>query len=314
MKVRQDLVFVKSAFDPSGSENWAIHLRRAGDAHLPALLLIHGWGGSSRYFEPLMLRLSDAFHCIAPDMPGFGKSPLPLPAERTPTTDRLARLYSHRGLAQMMQALLDALGVAQCDVLGHSYGSGVAIALAAAAPQRVRRVVLSNFSTFRSEMERRMIIVMHDVAGAVLWLRSLRFAHSDSFARFLGTRFFHRSPNLDTLRAGLEDFWRMHPLAAEWTVRASMGWETPQDLRTLQQPLLLIHSRRDRIMPPRNAEFTAALAPRGQLKWLEDCGHLPMVEMPDQCAALVRDFLGADRASATTPESLTSSAVEEATA
>ena len=190
-----------------------------------------------------------------------------------------------------MQALLDAIGAPTCDVLGHSYGSGVAIALAAVAPRQVRRVVLSNFSTFRSEAERRFIILTHNMAGAVMWLRPLRAARGDSFARFLGARFFRRLPPMPVLRDGLEDFWRMHPVAAEWTVRAAMGWETPQDLRSLTQPLLLIHSHQDHIMPPRNAPFTAALAPNGRLVWMDGCGHLPMVERPEAFADLVRAFL-----------------------
>lgn len=204
----------------------------------------------------------------------------------------LMRQYAHRGLAQAVLAFMDEMGVACCDVIGHSFGSGVAVAMAAMCPQRVKHVILSNFSTFRDERERKMIVVMHNVSGQLLKLRKMPFARSDTFARFLGARFFHHVPDDKALlRAGLDDFWAMDPVAAEMTVKGSLGWETVEDMKRLQQPLLLIHSHQDQIMPPRNAEFTAALAPHGRLAWIDDCGHFPMIEKRAEFVRTVQDFL-----------------------
>jgi pimeloyl-ACP methyl ester carboxylesterase len=264
--------------------------RQTGDAALPALVLIHGWGGSSRYLEPLMSDLSDTFCCYAPDLPGFGDSPR-FKHDVAEYETALER-HSHRGLARVMAEFLDGVGAGQCDLIGHSYGAGVAIALSAMQPARVNKVVLSNFSTFRDERERKMIVFMHNVTGMMTKMRNLKFAHSDGFARMLGGRFFHRVPSdVQLLRDGLKDFWRMDPQASELTVKGSLGWETPNDLRSLPQPVLLIHSRQDQIMPPRNAEYTIGLAPRGQIAWIDDCGHFPMVERRDEFVRIVRDFL-----------------------
>lgn len=103
--------------------------RQVGWVGSPALVFIHGWGGSSRYWLPAMEALADAFCCYALDLPGFGHSP-PLPAEG----DAAYEVHSHRGLARIVETFLGALGIETCDVIGHSYGSGVAIALAAAQP------------------------------------------------------------------------------------------------------------------------------------------------------------------------------------
>jgi pimeloyl-ACP methyl ester carboxylesterase len=167
--------------------------------------------------------------------------------------------------------------------------------MAAMCPERIGRVVVSNFSTFRDERERKMIVMMHSVSGQLLKLRNMPFAKSDGFARFLGARFFHRVPDDKALlRAGLDDFWAMDPHAAELTVKGSLGWETPEDMKRLQQPLLLIHSQQDQIMPARNAEYTAALAPHGQLAWISDCGHFPMIEKRAEFVRVVRAFLQND--------------------
>lgn len=184
------------------------------------------------------------------------------------------------------------MNVARCDVIGHSYGSGVAIALAAMQPARVRRLIISNFSTFRDERERRMIAFMHGVTGLMVKARRLSFARSDGFAKLLGGRYFHRLPDdVTVLREGLDDFMQMDERTADLTVKASLSWETPRDLARLPMPVLLIHCRNDQIMPPRNAEYTAGLAPNGQLVWIDACGHLPMVEKTEEFARIVKHFL-----------------------
>lgn len=254
------------------------------------LLFIHGWGGSAQYFADTQSDLSDAFVSFAPDLPGFGQS-TPLDNDNHGNRDDVLP-YSHRGLAQIMIQFMDSLAIERCDVVGHSYGCGVAIALAAMLPTRVRRVVLSNFSTFRDERERRIVSLMHHVTGAMMLARRLPFARTDAFARSFGARYFHRLPDdTQVLRDGVTDFMDMDEQAARLTVRDSLGWETPNDLKRLTQPVLSIHCRQDQIMPPRNAEFTASLAPRGELAWIDNCGHLPMIEQRDEWVSLVRGFL-----------------------
>jgi pimeloyl-ACP methyl ester carboxylesterase len=259
-----------------------------------ALLFIHGWGGSSHYWLPAMNDFAMDYACFAPDLPGFGGSkPISLPVHSDEATvSELMKQYSHRGLAKIILAFMDAAGIDRCSVIGHSFGSGVAVAMAAMCPERIERVVVSNFSTFRDERERKMIVLMHSLSGQLLKLRNMPFAKSDGFAKFLGRRFFHHVPDdMALLRAGLDDFWAMDPHAAEMTVKGSLGWETPEDLKRLQAPLLLIHSQQDQIMPARNAEYTASLAPHGQLAWINDCGHFPMIEKRPEFVRTVRDFL-----------------------
>ena len=265
--------------------------RCVGSPTAPALLFIHGWGGSSRYWLPVMTALGNAFCCYALDLPGFGHSP-PLAADDG--ADQEA--HSHRGLASIVAAFLDAQGIETCDVIGHSYGSGVAIALAAAQPRRVRRLVISNFSTFRNERERRLIDFMHTVTGLMVMARRLPLAKGEAFARLLGQRYFYRPPSdPQVLRQGWEDFMRMDARTAALTVKASLSWETPRALTQLPMPVLFIHCRRDQIMPPRNAEYTASLAPHSRLIWIDNCGHLPMVEKTTDFVHIVREFLTDER-------------------
>ena len=70
----------------------SIFYREAGPVDAPTLLLLHGFPSSSRMFEPLLSRLSDSYHLIAPDYPGFGHSDAPEAKTFNYTFDHLAEV------------------------------------------------------------------------------------------------------------------------------------------------------------------------------------------------------------------------------
>ena len=71
-----------------------IFYRDAGNQDAPVLLLLHGLPSSSRMYEPLLRRLSDGHHLVAPDYPGFGHSAAPAPHAFAYTFDRIAEVVS----------------------------------------------------------------------------------------------------------------------------------------------------------------------------------------------------------------------------
>src|SRR5438128_231983 len=73
----------------------SIFYREAGPKDAPTLLLLHGLPSSSRMFEPLFARLSDHYHLVAPDCPGFGHSNWPDPKKFAYTFDHLAEVVNH---------------------------------------------------------------------------------------------------------------------------------------------------------------------------------------------------------------------------
>ena len=73
----------------------SIFYREAGPTNAETILLLHGLPSSSRMFEPLFARLSDRYHLIAPDYPGFGHSDWPDPKKFAYTFDHLAETMNH---------------------------------------------------------------------------------------------------------------------------------------------------------------------------------------------------------------------------
>src|ERR1035441_4144094 len=95
---------------------------------LPALLLLHGLPSSSRMFEPLFARLSDRFHLVAPDYPGFGHSDWPDPT-------RFEYTFDH--IAQVMDGFTGVLGLSHYTLYMQDYGAPVGFRMALAHPERI---------------------------------------------------------------------------------------------------------------------------------------------------------------------------------
>src|SRR5260221_2155561 len=111
----------------------SIFYREAGPKSAPVLLLLHGLPSSSRMFEPLLARLSDRYHLIAPDYPGFGHSDWPNPKDFAYTFDHYAEVMNH---------FTEALGLARYTLYMQDYGGPVGFRMALAHPDRVETLIV----------------------------------------------------------------------------------------------------------------------------------------------------------------------------
>jgi len=113
----------------------SIFYREAGPKDAPTLLLLHGLPSSSRMFEPLLTRLADRVHMIAPDYPGFGHSAAPSPKEFSYTFDRIARVMDH---------FTEALHLTKYTLYMQDYGGPVGFRMALAHPERVGALIVQD--------------------------------------------------------------------------------------------------------------------------------------------------------------------------
>jgi pimeloyl-ACP methyl ester carboxylesterase len=173
-----------------------VQLRRVGVGF--PLIFLHGWGGSSHYWLGTLAALQDRHDGIAPDLPGFGDTP---PLAEPATAERLA---------QWVLDFADSLGIARFDLNGHSFCAGVAAYIAAAHPERVRRLVLTSFSTYRDERERKLVEQVHKVLALWMALRRPWMAERPFFYRTVARRFFYQAPADDELlKMSFREFLKM---------------------------------------------------------------------------------------------------------
>jgi pimeloyl-ACP methyl ester carboxylesterase len=109
----------------------AFHLARTGTGQ--PLLLLHGWPEFWLTWEPVMTRLADRFTLLAPDLRGFGDS------------DKPNGPYGPDQHASDMLALMDALGIERCGVVGHDVGGALMQPLARVAPARLAGLFFFDF-------------------------------------------------------------------------------------------------------------------------------------------------------------------------
>ena len=112
-----------------------IFYREAGPQDAPTLLLLHGLPSSSRMFEPLFARLSDRYHLVAPDYPGFGHSDWPDPKTFAYTFDHYAEIISH---------FTEALGLERYTLYMQDYGGPVGFRMALTHPDRVQALIVQD--------------------------------------------------------------------------------------------------------------------------------------------------------------------------
>jgi hypothetical protein len=99
----------------------SIFYREAGPKDAPTLLLLHGFPSSSRMFDALFDRLSDCYHLVAPDYPGFGHSDWPDPKQFDYTFDHIATV---------MNGFTQAMGLSRYSLYMQDYGGPVGFRMA----------------------------------------------------------------------------------------------------------------------------------------------------------------------------------------
>jgi 3-oxoadipate enol-lactonase len=226
--------------------------------------LLHAGGMDGRMWRPLVERLEDRYWLIVPDLRGHGTTPLP-PEEFSNVDDVLA--------------VLDDLKVERATVVGASFGGYVALQLAAAAPERVRALVLlaspldvDDWSPEMQEFRAREneLVEAGDVEGAVelnvrTWVREP--AVEDLVREMVGRAF--------ELQVGVEVLER----------------EQPVSLSAITAPTLAVSAGLDFPDFARLADRIAAEVPGAQRAEVPDAGHLIALERPEATAELLVPFL-----------------------
>lgn len=120
-------------------EDLNIFYREAGPVDAPVVLLLHGYPTSSHMFRNLIPILSEKYHVIAPDLPGFGFTDAPNYKEFTYTFDNLTKY---------IQGFVDQLGLKRFAIYVFDYGAPVGYRLAVANPEKITGIISQNGNAY----------------------------------------------------------------------------------------------------------------------------------------------------------------------
>ncbi|MBW8034237.1 MAG: alpha/beta hydrolase [Planctomycetes bacterium] len=120
-------------------EGLDIYYREAGPEGACTILLLHGFPTSSHMFRNLIPAMSDKFHVIAPDYPGFGNSSMP-------TVDEFDYTFDH--LAEIIDSFTEKAGLEKYSIYMMDYGAPVGYRLAVKHPERVESLIIQNGNAY----------------------------------------------------------------------------------------------------------------------------------------------------------------------
>ena len=247
----------------------AIH---QGDGTRTPLLLMAGIGSSLETLDPLVVEIDPALEIIRFDVPGTGSSPKPMYP------------YSLSAYASIAAQMLDHLGYRQIDVLGFSWGGGLAQQFAFQYANYCRRLILGSTGT-----------------GATMIPGSLSAMAQLTMPWHFGDPFFMKeiasSPFGASMRSNPElmrEFTRaLYPtdlLGYCYQYWAVLSWSSMPWLWSLQQPTLILSGNEDPLVPLANAKIMQRLIPHAQL-YVYIGGHLGLITHAEELASVIDTFL-----------------------
>jgi poly(3-hydroxyalkanoate) depolymerase len=260
----------------AGGRTLRVSVREGSDSSTPPLLLMNGIGASLEVLQPFVDALHPRRTVIRFDVPGVGGSPRPVVP------------YVLATISPVVARLLDQLGHEDpVDVLGFSWGGGLAQHFAVQHRRRVRRLVLAATGTGS------LMVPAHPrVLARMLTPRRHRdpeYARSIAGDIYGGTMRTHPERAARALHAQT----RLGPKRGYYyQLAAAAGWSSLPFLRLIRTPTLIVAGDDDPIIPAVNAQLMARLIPDAELH-LYRGGHLALVTEAPALAPVVERFLDA---------------------
>jgi pimeloyl-ACP methyl ester carboxylesterase len=267
-----------------------VFYREAGPKDAPTILLLHGLPSSSRMFQPLLTRLSDNYHLVAPDYPGFGHSDWPDPKQFDYTFDHIA---------SVMTDFTQSLGLSHYALYMQDYGGPVGFRMALAHPERVQALIVQD-------------AVSHNEGLGANWATRRAFwadraAHEEALRTNLlslattKTRHVGDDPKVELYDP---DLWTDEYAFLNAPGQAQIQSDLFYDYRTnvdaypkwqawmqkTQPKLLVLWGKHDLSFDPGEPERYRKDVPNAKI-YVLDAGHFALDTKADEMAALVREFM-----------------------
>jgi len=268
------------------------------------LLLIHGNFSSSMHFTPLLERLPKTIRVVTPDLRGYGDS------------SYYRRINSLKDFAEDIYLFMQGKKIPKAYIVGWSLGGGVALELAASHPDVVEKMVLINSTThrgypiFKKGENNQMLVgqvyespeeLGKDLVQVVPLLEAQK---TKNFAVmswvFDKTIYTVGKPSVEDNTLWINESLKQRNLIdADWAL-ANLNMSSQHNfynagtnnISHVKCPILHTWGKKDIVVPEYMVlENVKALEKQSKLVVYEDCGHSPLVDVPDQLTKDILDFI-----------------------
>jgi pimeloyl-ACP methyl ester carboxylesterase len=264
----------------------SIHASENGPPDAKLALLIHCWGGSRYALSPLLPMVSQRFHAVAVDLPGYGDSP-PLPGRVT-----------IGDYVELMATLIRAIAQPPVVLIGHSMGGMISVTLGLRYPDLVERMVLicptisGHLSLYINLFVSPVVLLERLVPSQIMRLIDPYVVRITD--RLLRPSQFAERTNISEQQ--VERIWADVHHPGQGRVRAECFWAMrANDLRgklsQLKMPTLAMWGMEDNCVPLRDASAVARECPEAEVRIIPNAGHWPQFESPQITERYVKAFL-----------------------
>ena len=267
-----------------------IFYREAGSKSDPAILLLHGFPTSSHMFRNLIPALSDRYHVVAPDLPGFGFSDAP---------DRKRFRYTFDHLSKVIDNFTQAIGLDRYAIYIFNYGAPVGLRLALAHPQRVTALISQNGNAYEEGLsqgwnpiqkywreptaENRTALRQFLTPEATKW----QYVHGVQDASLVAPEAYELDSAL-LARSGNDEI--QLDLFLDYAGNVALYPKFQEYFRTRRPPLLAVWGKNDPFFLPAGAQAFKRDNPDAEVHLL-DTGHFALESHGPEIAMIIRDFL-----------------------
>lgn len=268
-----------------------IFYREAGDATKPVILLLHGFPSSSHMFRDLINDLSDSYHLIAPDYPGFGQSDAPSPD----TFD-----YSFDNLAVIINAFIDALNLRKLSLYLQDYGGPIGFRIATLRPELIEALIIQNANAYNEGLGEALAPLVAYIQNPdettvqpvkdFLTIEGTKWQYTDgaddvtkiSPDSYITDQYYLNRPGNQEIQLTLiRNYGTNLPLYKIWQ----------NYFRQYQPPTLVISGKNDKLFTAPGAEAFKTDIKDAQIRLLNG-GHFVLEEKHAEAAGLIKTFLG----------------------
>jgi poly(3-hydroxyalkanoate) depolymerase len=249
---------------------------RPGNGIGTPLLLINGIGVGLEVFQPLIDELAPEIEIIRFDVPGTGGSP------------RSTIPYRFSTIACWITHILDQFGYKQVDVLGISWGGGLAQQFAFQYRRRCRRLILVSTATGT--------IMVPGRPSVLAKMATPRRYQDPTYMAQIAPDIYggDLQSNPEFVRQMSHAMHSNEPLGYFYQLMAAMGWTSIPWLKLVRQPTLILAGDDDPIVPAINAKIMHHLIPNSKLH-IYHGGHLGLLTHARELTALIEEFLSVER-------------------
>jgi len=233
------------------------------------LLLVHGLGGSVESWREVLKPLSESFHLVAVDLPGYGLS------------DKPRASYGIEYFASFLCSFMNEIGFYSALLAGHSMGAMIVVKAYAICPKRIRRLILIDAAGVSGTAAE----IIREYMGDGWTLERLKKLYSERIIGRLG--------KLDEERLKKMLVERSKPPALDAYLKSLNAISKPlseDDFKKISAPTLIIWGSDDKLTPLEDGIKLSRLIPSSRLVVIDGAGHSPHSEAPEKFVEAVLEF------------------------